>query len=67
MTKKIICIALTVLMILGTFTACQTNPSQDQYVTSTIWVDVEDEDADKDNTSGSDKTSSTGSVSCWAK
>jgi len=61
MTKKIICIALTVLMILGTFTACQTNPSQDQYVTSTIWVDVEDEDADKDNTSGSDKTSSTGS------
>jgi len=67
MTKKIICLALTVLMILGTFTACQTNPSQDKYVTSTIWVEDDsadtdaDANADKEENSSTDKTSSNSS------
>ena len=56
MTKKIICIVLTVLMVLGTLTACKTNPSSNEYITSTIWVDVEEEDTDSDD--GNDVTSS---------
>ena len=43
MTKKMFCIALAVLMILGTFTACQKNPSEVEYVTSTVWVEDEDD------------------------
>lgn len=68
MTKKIICIVLTILMVFGTLTACEKNPSSDEYVSSAIWVDVEDEDRDSDDgnevTSSSDgKTENNSSVS----
>ena len=64
MTKKMFCIALTVLMILGTFTACQKNPSKVEYVTSTVWVDDEEADTNTDNstTSSSDDEESNGTV-----